>query len=123
MDWSTRWKHLSFDTEEVLTVWPPSLFQSVSLPERAPQLLIEARKADFLLPAELASDPKAVSAFDAMVTVAKARVASGGTREKRDALAQLVSEQTGYPVRKARDLYRHLPEELRNPTRTTLSAG
>ena len=74
------------------------------------------------LPADLASDPKAVAAYDVMVTYARERLESQGTREKRDALAPAVSRKTGYPVRKARELYRYLPEELRNPTRTTHSA-
>ena len=121
MDWSTRWKHLSFDTEEVLTVWPPSLFQPVHLLEHAPQPLIEAPNAYPSLPAELANDPKAVSAFDAMVRLAKASVASGRPREKRDALAHEAGKQTGYPVGKARKLFAYLPADLRNPTRNAPS--
>jgi hypothetical protein len=73
------------------------------------------------LPADMASDPKAVAAYDVMVAYARERLASQRTREKRDALAQVVSRKTGYPVGKARNLYRHLPVDLKNPPRKALS--
>jgi hypothetical protein len=70
------------------------------------------------LPAKLASDPRAVAAFDEMCRFAKEHITSHGKPPKRDAAASAVNMKTTFPVRKARGLYRFLPDELRNPART-----
>ena len=71
------------------------------------------------LPADLASDPNASMAFDAMKRFAEDFVRKRGAPPTRDHAACAANKEvTAYPVRKARDLYRHLPVNLRNPSRS-----
>lgn len=97
--WNAR-RSLAFDdvrfrSADILRLWPP---HKLSLGGEA-------------LPPELASDPLAVRAFDDMIRRSESGI------QKRDTLARDVSKETGYPVRKARLLFKYLPENLRNPAR------
>jgi hypothetical protein len=74
------------------------------------------------LPPDLANDPSASAAFDEMCRYARQQIASQGKPPKRDEAAQAANRiVTTYPVRKARGLYRYLPPDLRNPSRTLRS--
>ena len=88
-----RYRDVRFLTSQILSLWQPSQSNSGELPP------------------ELANDPKAVEAFEAMVQHQKARV------ENRDSVAKIVAKKTGCTVRLGRTLYKHLPAELRNPAR------
>jgi hypothetical protein len=71
------------------------------------------------LPSHLASDPIASAAFDAMYRFAEDfRQQHGGPPLRDDAARAANREVTAYPVRKARSLYRYLPDSLRNPSRS-----
>jgi hypothetical protein len=87
-----RYRDLQFLTSEILTLRPPG-----SNGEG--------------LPPDLARDPKAVEAYEAMLRHQKARVG------KRDALARIIAVETRCTVRLARQLYRYLPDEFKNRAR------
>ena len=69
-----------------------------------------------LLP-EQAANPGAKEAFAAMHRYAREQLAARGEPPKRDPTAQATNKMTGYPVRRARELYKFLPPNLRNPSR------
>jgi hypothetical protein len=73
-----------------------------------------------LLPPDLAHDPKASEAFREMYEYAETFVNSHGKPPKRTDAALQVGP---YPVYKAMKLYRHLPQNLRNPSRTRTPQG
>ena len=70
------------------------------------------------VPDELLGDPLAVAAFVAMREFAEDHVKTKGKPPKRDDAARAANKKvTNYQIYKARDLYRHLPEHLRNRAR------
>lgn len=73
------------------------------------------------LPEDLARDPRVAVAFHEMCQFAEECMISRGGPPKRDDAAKAVNKKTTFPVRRARDLYRFLPNGLRNPPRTPRS--
>jgi hypothetical protein len=102
-DWSIRWMMLSFDTEEVLTIWPPSLFQ--------PQTRLTVDSGGQIHPP---TDPVLVWLLDYV----RSEMAKLGAPPKREETLKACQKGKGCTYRQARAAWDSLPAELKRRPRS-----
>lgn len=103
-DCGIRWMLLSFDTEEILSIWPPSLFQ--------PQTSPDARKLEA---APSANDP----AFDWLLDYVRSERARLGVPPKRDDTLTACRVAIHCSYREALAAWNALPADAKRKPRST----
>jgi len=97
------WESLSFDTEEVLATWPPSLFQSATS-------------------TMFGDGPQSLSTSDGvlgwLLNFARSEMARVGAPPKRDETLKACQNGTGCTYREARTAWDSLPADLKRKPRS-----
>jgi hypothetical protein len=102
-DWSIRWMLLSFDTEEVLAIWPTSRFQHQS------RLMIEGGEQN-----TPPNDPVLVW----LLEFVRSELAQRGAPPKREETLRACQKGRGCTYRQARAAWDALPAEMKRKPRS-----